>query len=61
MYAKGEGLNQDLVQADKWFSLAGTVAGEQAVKDRKLVEAKMTPKEIETAQVLVGEWMKKRK
>jgi TPR repeat protein len=61
MCAAGEGLKQDLVQAYKWFSLAGIVAGEEATKNMSLVEAKMTAKEIETAQTLVREWQEKHK
>ena len=59
MYAKGMGVKQDLVQADKWFNLVGNAAGEDPIKIRKIIEEKMTPKEIETAEMQAHEWNEK--
>lgn len=59
MYANGQGVPQDLVQAHKLFSLAETTQGEVATNNRKLVEASMTPEQIEEAQGLAREWAEK--
>lgn len=56
MYANGQGVPQDLVQAHKFFSLAEPTQGEVATNNRKLVEADMTPEQVEEAQSLVREW-----
>ena len=63
MYAKGEGVPQDYVQAHKWWNLAAaryeaseTVDRNMAVKNRDIVAAKMTPAQIEKAQELASEW-----
>lgn len=59
MYANGQGVSLDLVQAHQWFSLAESVVGEDAVNNRMLVEAGMTPQQIEESQKLVREWVNK--
>lgn len=56
MYANGQGVTQDMVQAHKLFSLAEVAVGEDATNNRKLVEASMTPQQIEEAQGLAREW-----
>lgn len=53
---------QDLVQAHMWFSLIKTQRkglAELAENNRKFTEAKMTPRQIEEAQVLASEWLAK--
>ncbi len=59
MYANGQGVPQDLVQAHKFFSLAEPTQGEVATTNRKLVEADLTPEQIEEAQRLAREWLAK--
>ena len=61
MYANGQGVPLDMVEAHKWFSLAEAVVGEGAVNNRKLVEADMTPQQVEEAQKLSREWAEKHK
>jgi len=61
MYANGQGVPLDMVEAYKWFSLAEAVVGEEAASNRKLVEAGMTPRQIEEAQKLAREWAEKHK
>jgi hypothetical protein len=61
MYANGQGVPLDMVEAYKWFSLAEAVVGEEAASNRKLVEAGMTPRQIEEAQKLAREWTEKHK
>ena len=68
-YGQGLGVPQDWVQAHMWFSLVGTASRkkvapqhkELAERNRKLVETKMTPKQIEEAQALASDWMEKHK
>jgi TPR repeat protein len=66
MYAKGEGVPQDYVQAHKWFNLAASrfPASEKenrdkAVENRDRIAAKMTPAQIAEAQKLAREWKPK--
>jgi TonB family protein len=55
-YKDGLGLSKDYVQAYKWFELAAAKQSAQAVRLRKEVAAKMSPSQIVSAQVMVGEW-----
>ena len=68
VYFKGARVQQDLVQAHMWFSLAAssskeTISAQQRKKlaesIRKSAEANMTPKQIEEAQALAQEWLAK--
>ena len=70
VYFKGAGVQQDLIQAHMWFSLAassgkGTISAQQRKKlaesNRKSSEANMTHKQIEEAQALTQEWLAKHK
>jgi len=52
----------DLVQAHMWFSLIRVQRKGLAVQaeiNKKAVETKMTPQQIEEAQTLASEWLKK--
>ena len=59
MYDYGHGVPQDYVQAHKWGNLAASklsgTDGAQAVKNRDIVAAKMTPAQIAEAQKLARE------
>ena len=68
MYAKGQGVPQDYVQAHMWFNLAAARYSaseaekrerDQAVKDSDLAVSKMTPAQIAEAQRLAREWKPK--
>ena len=61
MYANGQGVPHDLVQAYKWFSLAEASLGNEAANNRKMIEADMSPQQIEEAQGLAREWAEKHK
>ena len=68
IYSQGFGIQQDWVKAHMWFTLAGSSMMEVPQKDReiaennrKAVEAKMTPKQIEEAQALAGKWLDEHK
>ncbi len=65
MYAAGQGVPQDYVQAHMWSNLAISryLPGRHrdfAVKFRDTVAAKMTPAQIAEAQGLAREWKPKR-
>ena len=56
MYDNGQGVPQDYVQAHKWYNLAAASGNKDAVKNREIVAAKMTPAQIAEAEKLVREW-----
>ena len=61
MYRKGEGEPQDYPQAHKWFNLAASRETDpkdraDAMKNRDIIAAKMTPAQIAEAQRLAREW-----
>ena len=56
MYANGQGVVQDYVQAHKWFNLGATSGDASAVKNRDIVASKMTPAQIAEAQRLASAW-----
>ncbi|MCP4305497.1 MAG: SEL1-like repeat protein [bacterium] len=56
MYAYGQGVPQDYVEAMKWFQLAAAQGHENAKKYRDLVAEQMTPDQLAEAQRLAREW-----
>ena len=63
LYANGDGVAQDYVQAHKWYGLAVSrfpalekVERDFAVKSRDRVATKMTPAQIAEAQKLARKW-----
>jgi TPR repeat protein len=63
IYAKGEGVRRDYVEAYKWFDLAVSRLRvsekgkrDQVVKNRDVLAARMTPAQIAEAQKLAREW-----
>jgi len=59
MYERGRGVPQDYIKAHMWFNLAGAKGNVQAVKNRDIIAAKMTPAQIAEAQRLAREWKPK--
>ena len=57
-YTFGEGVVQDYIYAHMWLNIANA-NGADAFKDKELVEEKMTPAQIERAQTLARECVKK--
>ena len=55
-YAAGKGVQQNYTEAHKWFNLASAQGLEKASKSRKLIEQKMTVKQIAEAKLLAREW-----
>ena len=56
---KGRGVPQDYVQAHMWWNLAAVKGNTDAIKNRDVVAAKMTPTQIAEAQKLAREWKPK--
>ena len=59
MYGNGRGFSKDYVMAHMYWNIAGASGYEGAIKNRGIVEKNMTPSQIEKAQDLAREWMKK--
>jgi hypothetical protein len=56
MYESGSGVEQDLVQARKWFKLAGKQKYEDARKRKRKLAERMTPEEIALGDMWAREW-----
>jgi uncharacterized protein len=64
MYAKGEGVSQNFVEAHMWLNVASANSVDaasrvSAANAREFVAAKMTPAQIAEAQRLASEWKPK--
>ena len=59
MYERGRGVLQDMVFAHMWYNIAASDGNELASKNRDMVLKKMTPSQIENAQDLARECVKK--
>jgi len=63
MYEWGEGVVQNFVQAHKWFNIAAAhltgAARESEVKNRGILERKMTQAQVAEAQKIAQEWKPK--
>ncbi len=61
IYAKGQGVTQDYMQAYKWFALAashGPAANRAtAESNRDIMADKLTATQIKQAQALAAEWI----
>ena len=55
MYAQGQGVAQDYSKAHMWYNLAAVSGDSDAVKNRDIVAAKMTPQQVAEAQKLARE------
>jgi len=60
MYAKGRGVDQDYVLAHMWYNLAGSSGNKDSTKNKKLLEEKMTPQQIEKAKEMARNWKPKK-
>ena len=56
MYAEGQGVPQDYVQAHMWASLAAANGNDTATMVIDITAAQMTPGQIAEAQKLAREW-----
>ena len=61
MYVYGKGVLQDYVRAHMWFNIAASSGGSKnSSKSRDNVAKKMTPSQVEKAQKLARECVRKR-
>jgi len=60
MYDEGQGVDQDYVLAHMWYNLAGSSGNKDSTKNKKLLEEKMTPQQIEKAQEMARNWKPKK-
>jgi S1-C subfamily serine protease len=56
MYAKGQGVPQDYVEAYKWYNLAAAQGLSDAIDNRDEIASDMTPEQIAEAQQLAREF-----
>ena len=59
-YYEGQGVPQDYVSAHMWWNLAGSNGNKDAVKNRNILEKKMTKQQIEKAQEMARNWKPKK-
>ena len=59
MYASGEIIQKDEVQAHVWFCLAAMEGHEDAMMKRETIAARMTAEQIAEAKCLARTWAKK--
>ena len=60
MYGKGEGVIQDDVMAHMWFNIATANGSENGAKGRDIAAKNMTPSQLEKAQDLARECVRKK-
>jgi S1-C subfamily serine protease len=56
MYYDGQGVPRDNVLAHVWWNICGSSGDKDCVKNRNIVEKKLSPQQIEKAQELVRNW-----
>ena len=56
MYVSGQGALQDYISAHMWWNIAGSKGDKSSIKNRKLVEKKMSKLQIKKAQRLARNW-----
>ena len=59
LYHQGLGVTQDYIEAYKWHSIASANGVEKSRDAKDSIVKLMTPSQIESAQKLAREWMKK--
>ena len=57
LYAEGEGVVRDYVQAYMWFDLAAMQGNEGTLSNRDYSATLMTPADISKAKAMAREWM----
>ena len=60
MYGNGQGVLQDYVRAHMWWNIVASSGYKNAVKNRNIVAKRMTPSQIEKAQTLARECIRKK-
>ena len=60
MYVKGQGVIQDKVYAHMWWNIAASSGHKDLVKKRDIIAKQMTPSQLEKAQDLARECVRKK-
>ena len=60
MYGNGQGVTQDYVLAHMWWNLAASQGDKTALRNRNIVEKRMTPSQVEKAQELARKFRVKK-
>jgi hypothetical protein len=60
MYATGMGILKDVIYAHMWGNIGASIGGKNGSKLRDLVAKEMTPSQIEKAQDLARECVRKK-
>ena len=60
MYARGKGVLQDYALAHMWFNLCGSNGDKDCVKNRDIIEKRMSPSQIEETQRMARNWKPKK-
>ena len=60
MYGMGRGVRQDSVYAEMWGNLGASNGNEVGVKVRDIAAKQITPSQLETAQKLARECVRKK-
>jgi len=60
MYAMGTGVIKDNVYAHMWWNIAASSGHKNATKNRDIVAKRMSPSQLEKAQKLVRECVRKK-
>jgi hypothetical protein len=56
MYEKGQGIEQNYIEAHKWFNIAGINGNETGRRNADIIEKKMTVGQIAIATGLARKW-----
>ena len=56
MYAYGQRVPQDYALAHMWWNICGSSGDKDCVKNRNIIEKKMSKQQIEKAQQLARNW-----
>jgi TPR repeat protein len=60
MYEYGQGVPQDYIRAHIWYNIAASSGDKNASKNRDILAKRMTLSQLETAQKLAREYVRKK-
>ena len=60
MYENGYGVLQDYIRAHMWYNIAASSGNKMASNNRDIVAERMSPVQLETAQKLARECVRKK-
>lgn len=56
LYTQGMGVERDIIEAYKWFSIAGKAGDQDATEKRDTIARAMQPEQLEEARKLISKW-----